>query len=134
MVLSACTECNLNNSTAMILGNGYRLQIELATNDESRRCGLSLRDRLKFDHGMLFVFDQDQALSFWMKDTRIPLSIAFLTAQGEILNIHAMKPMNDELHYPSVGLARYALEVNQGWFSKHGIKPGDTIQLPMDTL
>lgn len=134
LVLSGCTACNLDNPSALISGNGYSLQVELAMSEESRRCGLSMRDRLEPDHGMLFVFDQDQTLSFWMKDTRIPLSIAYLTAEGKILNIHAMKPMNTELRYPSVGRARYALEVNQGWFSHHQLKSGDHIQLPLEQI
>ena len=117
------------NPVALISGHRYTLQVELAMDDDSRRCGLSLRNQLANDHGMLFVFEQDQILSFWMKDTRIPLSIAFLTGQGKILNIHTMQPMNDTLRYYSSDLARYALEVNQGWFADHGIQTGDRIQL-----
>ena len=131
IIVSACAECDLNNPTALISGHGYQLQVELAMNTESQRCGLSLRNKLAMDHGMLFVFDRDQVLSFWMKNTWIPLSIAFLTAQGDILNIHDMQPLNQQPRYPSSGMARYALEVNQGWFARHRIKPGDRIQLPM---
>lgn len=131
--LLACSSsgCDMNNPIALISGKDYELQIELAMNKESRRCGLSFRDQLADDQGMLFVFDQDKILSFWMKDTRMPLSIAFLTAQGKILNIRTMQPMNDTLHHSSTGPARYALEVNQDWFTDHRIRAGDSLLLSL---
>jgi hypothetical protein len=103
--------------------NEFSLQVELATTPEQRQRGLMFRETLPEDSGMLFVFPADAPRSFWMKNTSIPLSIAFLDAEGRILNILAMQPF-DEGSYPSAGPARYALEVNQGWFAERGISAG----------
>ena len=85
------------------------------------------RDSLAPDHGMLFVYEQEEHLSFWMKNTLIPLSIAFIDAAGKIVDIQDMMPLSEESKksaYP----ARYALELNQGWFEKHGVRTGDAVQ------
>jgi uncharacterized membrane protein (UPF0127 family) len=79
---------------------------------------------------MLFVFERDQILSFWMKDTLIPLSIAYISHGGQILEIHDMKPLNQTPIYSSRS-ARYALEVPQGWFTKAGINLGDSLLLDL---
>jgi uncharacterized membrane protein (UPF0127 family) len=79
------------------------------------------------DRGMLFVFQREDRLAFWMKNTPIPLDIAFIDAQGRILEIQEMKPL-DTTVYHSRQPALYALEVNAGWFQKHGIKVGDKVQ------
>ena len=76
--------------------------------------------------GMLFVFEETQTLCFWMKNTLIPLSIAFLQDDGTILNIEEMKPQTLNSHC-SLRPARFALEMNAGWFSKRGLKPGDKV-------
>jgi uncharacterized membrane protein (UPF0127 family) len=91
------------------------------------------RQELADDAGMLFVFPQDQGLSFWMRNTTIPLSIAFIDSERRIINIADMQPL-DESSVPSERPARYALEVNQGWFAVRGIKPGDRVEfvLPAD--
>jgi uncharacterized membrane protein (UPF0127 family) len=77
---------------------------------------------------MLFVFERDQMLSFWMKDTLIPLSIAYIAYNGRVLEIHDMKP-RDLTSVRSGRSARYALEAPQGWFERAGIRPGDTLVL-----
>ena len=78
---------------------------------------------------MLFVYDQDQRMSFYMKDTLMPLSIAFVAADGRIVEIHDMKPLSlDPVH--SSRSVRYALEVNQGAFERMGVAPGDSIRIP----
>lgn len=100
-----------------------RIQAEVAERAEDRARGLMHRKFLAEDAGMLFVFERDQFLSFWMKNTVIPLSIAFISADGRILEIHDMKPESRELVNSSVP-ARYALEMNQGWFGKNGVVPG----------
>lgn len=101
---------------------------------ESRQCGLSHRSELRAGEGMLFVFPQTQTLSFWMKDTFVPLSIAFLDGSGEILAIKDMDPDRPLQRHRSPAPARYALEVAQGWFERHGIGAGDRchFQLPTD--
>ena len=77
--------------------------------------------------GMLFVFPRSMPLSFWMMNTFIPLSIAYIDDTGTILNITDMKPQTTDPH-PSAGPARYALEMNQGWFAKRGIKAGAKVE------
>lgn len=105
------------------------LWVELATTPGERRKGLSGRKELEQDRGMLFVWPDSAPRRFWMKDTSIPLSVAFLTERGRILNIARMEPSQTERTYPSQGPAKYALEVNRGWFARHGIGPGDRARL-----
>src|SRR5215203_7432784 len=88
-----------------------------------------VREALAEDAGMLFIFDQEQPLSFWMKDTLIPLSIAYIDGSGTIVDIQDMQPLDETLH-PSATPARYALEVNQGFFGERGVTVGDTVELP----
>ena len=85
--------------------------------------GLMNRFSLQPDHGMLFVFERPQPLAFWMKNTYIPLSIAFVDANGAILNIEDMKPHDESTHW-SKGNALYAIEMKQGWFAAKGIDAG----------
>ncbi|HKJ71443.1 MAG TPA: DUF192 domain-containing protein [Gammaproteobacteria bacterium] len=111
------------------------LTAEVAVTSTERARGLSGRDRLAPDRGMLFVWPGEEPRRFWMKDTRIPLSVAFLDRRGRILNIHRMAPPavttrfgvpdGGFRRYPSRGPARFALEANRGWFAAHGIEPGD---------
>jgi uncharacterized membrane protein (UPF0127 family) len=85
------------------------------------------RFSLQPDHGMLFVFAKPQVLAFWMKNTYVPLSIAFIDSEGRILNIEDMAPQTETTH-PSRGAALYALEMKKGWFVQHGIAPGDRVE------
>jgi uncharacterized protein len=89
--------------------------------------GLMNRFSLQRDHGMLFVFDTPQPQAFWMKNTYIPLSIAFIGADGRILNIEDMAPRTENTH-PSRGAALYALEMKKGWFAERGIGAGDRVE------
>jgi len=102
---------------------GVRMNVEVAVRDAERRRGLMERDFLRDDWGMLFVWPREQPLQFWMKDTRIPLSIAFLDNALVVRDVQDMKPQTLDAHDSSVP-ARYALEVNEGWFAKHKIAPG----------
>ena len=111
------------------LGERIPVQVEIADTDAERQTGLSGRTTLAEDAGMLFVFDQEQPLSFWMKDTLIPLSIAYISADGRIVDIQDMQPL-DETPHPSAEPAQYALEVNQGFFTERGVAVGDTVELP----
>lgn len=87
---------------------------------------------------MLFVYPQPQYMSFWMKNTRIPLSIAFIREDGVISNIEDMEPQKGPLvpseRYVSRQKSLYALEMNQGWFDKHGVKEGDQLELPGEEI
>ena len=103
------------------------LAAEVADTPQASENGLMFRDSLPEDRGMLFVFDHPRSASFWMRNTKIPLSIAYIDSTGKILEIESMKPL-DETVVPSVSdQVAYALEVNQGWFSRHGIAPGAKI-------
>ena len=127
--LSAFVACEERLGTVEIQVNALRLTVEVARTEEERAQGLMFRKHLAADGGMLFVYDRDRRLSFWMQNTEIPLSIAFIAADGEIKEIRDMEPFSERtiLSRQSV---RYALEMNRGAFSRLGIKPGDTVVLP----
>ncbi len=105
------------------------IQAEIADTTEKRTRGLMYRKSLPNDQGMLFVFPSSQPLSFWMKNTYIPLSIGFFNSKKELLEVQEMQPESILLKeprrtYKSHLPAKYALEMNKGWFSKNKIKPG----------
>lgn len=106
--------------------NGHKITAEVAATPEHQARGLMHRFRLKPDHGMVFVYERAEAVSFWMKNTYIPLSIAFITADGRILNLDDMAPQ-DETPHRSKGPVLYALEMRKGWFAERGIAPGDVV-------
>ena len=118
--------CPLELPTASLPINGHTLVVELAATPQSRACGLAKRSTLDANRGMLFVYPGPGRRTFWMKDTWIPLSIAFLDEDGKIINIEIMSPDQTLMKYHSRAPARYALEVNQGWFAEHGVDVGDT--------
>ena len=107
--------------------SGHALKVEVANTNALRRQGLMNRRMLSKDSGMLFVFPRAGQYSMWMKDTYIPLSVAFIDEQGVILNIEKMKPLTKTAHY-SAGQAKYALEMNAGWFAERNIVTGDQMQ------
>ena len=109
----------------LVVGN-ERISAEIAVTAEDRRLGLMHRESLPEDHGMLFVFPEEKVLTFWMKDTPLPLSIAFADAGGRILAVADLTPHSRD-PVSSGAPARYALEMNRGWFERHGVYPGDTI-------
>jgi uncharacterized membrane protein (UPF0127 family) len=102
------------------------IQVEVAETPATRQRGLMGRRSLPHGHGMLFVFDETDVHCFWMKDTPLPLSIAFITAQGRIVSMADMQPYSEAAHCPSAPV-RYALEMPQGWFVSAGITPGDGV-------
>jgi len=110
-------------------GGRAELTVELATTSAARGSGLMGREELAEDRGMLFVFPADTEARFWMKDTSIPLSIAFIAADGTILNVQEMEPLSEELHR-SPEPYRYALELNQGWFERNDFGTGDRVEVP----
>ena len=112
--------------TTTLTAGMHRISAEVARTPEQRAIGLMHRKSMPQHAGMIFVFDRPEALCFWMKNTLIPLSIAFLQDDGTILNIEEMKPQTLDSHC-SVRPTRYALEMNAGWFAKRGLKPGDRI-------
>ena len=109
---------------------GIELEVELATTFDEHALGLMYRDKLEKNGGMLFVFPKENFLSFWMKDTRIPLSIAFIKENGRIVQIESMKPYSLDTHVAKEK-AKYALEMNEGWFRVHNVREGDTVKIPL---
>lgn len=104
----------------------HYIQAELAATAEQREIGLMNRASLPANSGMLFAFDGKAYHCFWMKNTRIPLSIAFLDDDGRIVSLTDMAPMTEESHCPSAPV-RYALEMNKGWFTKKGLGEGQRL-------
>jgi uncharacterized protein len=102
------------------------LTVEIAATPQAMARGLMFREHMPGDHGMLFIWPGDQVVAMWMKNTLIPLSVAFIDRDFRILNIADMEPRSLRTH-PSHGPARYALEVNQGWFGRHGVEAGTRI-------
>ena len=126
---AACAPQKLETKELIIERAGaepLKITAELAKTDEERSKGLMFRKKLPDGEGMLFIFDRDQQLSFWMKNTSIPLSIAYISSEGIIIDIKDMKP-HDENPVLSSRMVRYALEVPQGWFTRAGIKQGDKV-------
>ena len=109
---------------------GTTLTVEIAADLRSRERGLMHRNSMPEDHGMLFMYPTATMQNFWMKNTFIKLSIAFIDKDGTIVNIEDMEPMTLRPGAASHAAVPYALEVVQGWFDKHGIKAGDKITLP----
>jgi uncharacterized protein len=114
--------------TAQIQIENDTLDVELAETPQQHAKGLRFRQTLAENAGMLFIFPAPQRVSFWMKDASIPLSIAFIQADGKIVQIRPMQPY-DETPVPSLSdTVAYALLVNQGWFERHGISAGTFIE------
>lgn len=104
------------------------LRVEVADTPAKQERGLMFRQSIPDDEGMLFVYREPQELGFWMRNTFLPLDIAFVGADDVILNIHQAKPLDDSILYRSAGAAKYVIETNQGWFFRHGIRPGDRVR------
>ncbi len=110
------------------LGAGmYRIEAEVASTFEDRQRGLMFRRTMPQQHGMLFVFTEEARHCMWMKNTDLPLSVAFIDGAGRVVNIEDMQPHTEDNHC-AASPARYALEMNIGWFRERGIKPGDSIR------
>lgn len=136
LLASLCFACLLGAATVAVSADlptrklsihGQELTVEVASTPQSRETGLMNRFSLQQDHGMLFVFEAPQPLAFWMKDTYVPLSIAFVDRNGRIVNIEDMRPKDESTHW-SKGPALYAIEMRQGWFASKGIGAGDVVE------
>ena len=106
--------------------NGRQYTVELASDERQRERGLMFRRTLTLDSGMAFVFDRAAKHCMWMKNTELPLSVAFVDSEGKILNMENMSAETLEDHC-SAGPALYALEMNLGWFKQHAVTPGMVI-------
>lgn len=107
------------------VGNSH-LSVEVARKPEELERGLQARCSLPANRGMLFCYSEEKILKFWMKDTKIPLSIAFIDKGGKIFEIKDMQPMREKI-IESSKPAKWALEVNQGWFEKKSVVVGDSV-------
>ena len=107
--------------------NGQRLTVEVANTETARTQGLMHRRMLPESRGMLFVFREPALHGMWMVNTYIPLSVAFLDARGVIINIADMEP-HTRMTHAATQPAKYALEVNRGWFARRGITPGTRVE------
>ena len=114
-----------------VTGQRAELTVELARTAAERSRGLMFREELAEERGMLFVHQGETKGGFWMKDTKIALSIAFIAGDGTILETQDMEPLSKALHRPA-RTYRWALEVNQGWFERHGLGSGDRVEIPAD--
>ncbi|MBH1957883.1 MAG: DUF192 domain-containing protein [Burkholderiales bacterium] len=108
----------------------YVIDAQVALTPEQRQTGLMLRKDMPQHEGMLFVFEQASEQCFWMKNTLLPLTAAFVADDGTIVNMADMKPETTDSHC-SAKPVRYVLEMNKGWFTKKGIKPGNKLSGPV---
>jgi uncharacterized membrane protein (UPF0127 family) len=135
--LAIITACNQDTQTAANSENGLpiidfghaQVEVELAIDRNTQAKGLMYRKEMAEDHGMLFIFDQPKEMSFWMRNTHLPLDIGYLTADGVLREVYPLYP-HDETSRKSIRSdLKFALEVNQGWFARHNVKPGDAFNL-----
>jgi uncharacterized membrane protein (UPF0127 family) len=109
------------------LGVGmYNIKAEVATAPEQHEIGLMYRTQMPTNDGMLFIFERAGQQCFWMKNTLIPLAVAFVADDGTVVNVDEMKPQTLDTHC-STKPVRFVLEMNTGWFSKHGVKAGSKL-------
>jgi len=114
------------DATVELLAGIHRIEAEVANTDQLRSAGLSFRSNLGGSQGMVFVFPEVQRHCMWMRDTYIPLSVAFIDEQGAIVNIEDMEPLTDAFHCAERKV-RYVLEMNRGWFAQRHIRQGSKI-------
>jgi len=116
-------DAQMNLPRVQLTAGMHRIDAQVAQTDSQRMTGLMFRKEMPQLEGMLFVFESPSQQCFWMRNTLLPLSIAFVADDGTIVNIDEMKPQTDNSHC-SLKPVRYVLEMNTGWFSKKGIKAG----------
>ena len=116
------------NTVKLHMG-GVPVTLEVAKTNQEKARGLMHRKKLPPDRGMIFIYPEPKVMSFYMRDTVIPLSIAFIRSDGTIVNIEEMRPLVVEPSYMSKSMCLYAIEMNQGWFEAHGIQAGEKIEL-----
>jgi hypothetical protein len=127
--LAVCTSAWAQGSPQMNLqrveltAGMHRIEAQVAAAPQERQIGLMSRREMPQHEGMLFVFEQPATQCFWMKNTLLPLTAAFVADDGSVVNLADMKPMSEDSHC-SARPVRYVLEMNQGWFARRGIKAG----------
>ena len=128
--------CPVDNPETSVQIGDAELRVEIAADNHARRCGLAFRDYLPPGSGMLFVYPQQQRLAFWMKDTRLPLALAFIDEGRRITEIHQLTPAMDERSVTSATPLRFVLETHPDWFDANQVSVGDRVKflLPDDLL
>jgi len=132
LFVAACCGASLAQNAAQKLpsirlnAGIHNIQAEVAQTPDQRATGLMFRKEMGANDGMLFIFEQPAVQCFWMKNTLLPLSIAFIDDEGAVVNLTDMKPQSEQSHC-STRPVRFVLEMNQGWFAKRGIGPGAAI-------
>ena len=130
VALSGCGKSSLPVRTIMV--DSHSVKVEVAALPDTRATGLMNRDSMPADEGMLFIYPNEAPRSFWMKNTRIPLDIAFISRDGTIVRIAQMQPFQ-ETRTQSLYPATYALEMNLNWFESHDVQEGDKVTaIPTD--
>jgi len=125
--LPACAQQgNRALPTRPLTAGVHLITAEIAADEPSRETGLMYRRELQPNHGMLFVFEHLEKACMWMRNTLLPLSVAFVDGDGRIVNIEEMQPGTEQLHCAQREVP-YALEMAGGWFSERGLKPGQTV-------
>jgi len=118
---------SLEGAKVPIKVGGVEALVEIADDEAERSKGLMFRESLPENEGMLFVYEAARSLGFWMRNTLIPLDIAYIDDQGRIIDIQQMEPRDETTHW-SKGDAMYALEMNVGWFEAHHVVVGDLVE------
>ncbi len=127
LALSSCSLMAIAEMPLIELSAGFhRIEAEVAADAQNRQVGLMNRKTMPTQRGMLFVFTEKNTHCMWMRNTFIPLSVAFLDEDGVIINIEDMQPQTESNHCAKVP-ARFALEMNLGWFAQRAIKPGSKL-------
>ena len=127
LALSSCSLMAIAEMPLIELSAGFhRIEAEVAADSQNRQVGLMNRKTMPTQRGMLFVFTEKNTHCMWMRNTFIPLSVAFLDEDGVIINIEDMQPQTENNHCAKVP-ARFALEMNLGWFAQRAIKPGSKL-------
>ena len=122
-VLSWAQQPQMNLARTKLSAGMHLLDVQVAQTPQERQLGLMFRKDMPQHEGMLFVFEQPATQCFWMRNTLLPLTAAFVTDDGTIVNLADMKPQTDDSHC-SAKPVRYVLEMNQGWFAKRSIQAG----------
>jgi uncharacterized protein len=120
---AAAQEPQLNLARVKLTAGMHQIDAQVAITPEQRATGLMFRKEMPQHEGMLFVFEQPSVQCFWMKNTLLPLTAAFVGDDGTVVNLADMKPQTEDAHC-SAKPVRYVLEMNQGWFARKGIKAG----------
>ena len=122
-MLGWAQEPQTNLQRTVIQAGIFQIDAQIAQTPEQRQIGLMFRKDMPAHEGMLFIFEEPQKLCFWMKNTLLPLTAAFVADDGTIVNLADMKPQSTDSHCSSKPV-RFVLEMHQGWFDKHGVQAG----------